>query len=187
MQRLFTPRCPIAGLSSYQGNGTGRWKKHQTSSCRKFSRSWQSQLLAQDETDHGAAPLRNSTACPQPPERIGFDETLADALAPWRQYHDCFYLLWLDSGDFEEWAKMHLSDPSSVVNSRGRNLAWKVSEFRRCYLWWFQDEGADDCVPATKCPRCSGTLDVRFKGERPQGGGLLVCEQCSIVLAVADR
>lgn len=119
-----------------------------------------------------------------PPERIGFDETLADALASWRQYHDSFYLLWLDSGDFEEWAKMHLSDPSSVVNSRGLNLAWKVSEFRRCYLWWFQDEGADDWVPATKCPRCSGTLDVRFKGERPQGGGLLVCKRCSIALAV---
>jgi hypothetical protein len=46
MQRLFTPRCPIAGLSSYPGNGTGRWKKHQTSSRRKFSRSWQSQFLA---------------------------------------------------------------------------------------------------------------------------------------------
>ena len=118
-----------------------------------------------------------------PPERIGFDEAVADELAYWQQLHDSFYFLWLDSGDFEEWAKMHLSDPLSVVNSLGLELASKISKFCRCYLWWFQDEGADDWVPATMCPRCAGTLDVRFKGERPQGGTLLVCEHCSVALA----
>src|SRR5436309_1669958 len=79
-----------------------------------------------------------------PPERIGFDEALADALASWRDFHDCFYFLWLDSGTFEEWALMHLRDPFSVVNSRGLELAAAVSKFRRCYLWWFQHECNDD-------------------------------------------
>jgi hypothetical protein len=69
-----------------------------------------------------------------PPERIGFDEALADALASWQQLHDSFDFLWLDSGDFEEWAKMHLRNPLSVVNSRGIELASKVSKFSRCYL-----------------------------------------------------
>ena len=119
-----------------------------------------------------------------PPEGIGFDQGLADALASWQPLHNSFYVLWLDSGDFEEWAKMHLRNPLSVVNSRGIELASKVSKFRRCYLWWFQDEGADDWSPATMCPRCAATLDVRFKGERPQCGTLLVCEECSIALAV---
>lgn len=119
-----------------------------------------------------------------PPDRIRFDEALADALASWQQFHNCFYFLWLDSGDFEAWAKMHLSDPSSVVNSRGLDLATKVSNFRRCYLWWFQDEEADDWAPATKCPRCDKTLEFRFKGERPQGGTLAICDKCSIALAV---
>jgi|SRR5688572_9711697 len=119
-----------------------------------------------------------------PPERIGFGETLADALAYWRDFHNSFYFLWLDSGEFEEWAKTHLVDPFSVVNSRGLELASAISRFRRCYLWWFQDEGADDWVQPTMCPRCAGTLDVKFKGERPQRGSLLVCEQCSVALAV---
>jgi len=119
-----------------------------------------------------------------PPDRIGFDGALADELAYWRQFHDCFYFLWLDSGEFEVWAKTHLSDPSSVVNSLGLDLASRVSNFRRCYLWWFQDEGADDWVPASKCPRCAEVLELRFKGERPQGGSLAVCDQCSIALAV---
>jgi hypothetical protein len=119
-----------------------------------------------------------------PPERIGFDEALADALAHWLRLHDCFYFLWLDSGDFEAWAKLHLSDPSSVVNSLGLDMVLRVSKFRRCYLCWFQDEGAEDWVPATKCPRCTGPLESRFRGERPQGGGLVVCEKCSIALSV---
>jgi len=119
-----------------------------------------------------------------PPERIGFDGALADAVASWQHFHDCFFFLWLDSGEFESWAKMHLSDPSSVVNSRGLDLVSRVSKFRRCYLWWFQDEGADNWLPASKCPRCAKTLELKFKGERPQGGSLMVCDPCSIALAV---
>jgi hypothetical protein len=119
-----------------------------------------------------------------PPERIGIDETVAEALAWWQRLHDSFYFLWLDSGDFEAWAKQHLSNPSSVVNTKGLDLVSEVSKFRRCYLSWFQDHGADDWAPATECPRCLGALGVRFKGERPQGGTLLVCERCSIALAV---
>jgi hypothetical protein len=118
-----------------------------------------------------------------PPERIGFDEAVASELAYWQRLHDCFYFLWLDSGDFEQWAMMHLQDPSSTINTRGIQLAKTINRFRRCYLWWFQDESPDDWVAPTKCPMCMGPLEIRFKDERPQGGSLLVCEQCSIALA----
>ena len=75
-----------------------------------------------------------------PPDRIRFDEHVADSLASWRDFHDCFYFLWLDSGEFEEWAKGHLRDPMSAVNTRGLELVAQINVFRRCYLWWFQDE-----------------------------------------------
>jgi hypothetical protein len=131
---------------------------------------------------------RNPLSCARcnlevPPERIGFDEKLAEALAYYRELHYCFYFLWLASGNFEDWAAAQLRDPSSEVNSRGIELASRIDAFRRCYLWWFQDEGADDWVPPTRCPRCAGALETRFKGERPQGGSLLVCEDCSVALA----
>ena len=119
-----------------------------------------------------------------PPERIGLDRDLVEAIARWRQFHDCFYFLWLDSGEFETWAAGQLSDPSSAVNVRGLELVRRLTSRRRCYLWWFQDEGSDDWVPATHCPRCSGLLAVRFSGERPQGGSLHVCEDCLVALAV---
>ena len=41
-----------------------------------------------------------------------------------------------------------------------------------------------DGIPTAECPRCSSKLEARFKGERPQGGTLYVCEHCSIALAV---
>jgi hypothetical protein len=118
-----------------------------------------------------------------PPERVGFDEKLADEIASWQQFYNCFYFPWLDSGDFEQWALKHLLDPLSVVNSRGLELASKISRFRRCYLWWFQDWIDDERVPPTKCPRCLSLLNVRFNHERPQNWSLLVCEKCSIAVA----
>ncbi|MCC6488534.1 MAG: hypothetical protein IT364_13640 [Candidatus Hydrogenedentes bacterium] len=119
-----------------------------------------------------------------PPERIGFDEGLANALAYWLKLYDSLYFLWLDSGEFEEWAATHFRNPSSVVNSRGIELAEKVSNHQRCYLSWFQEEGDDTWVPPTECPRCSGPLHVRFEGERPEGGSLAICEACSIAILV---
>jgi hypothetical protein len=119
-----------------------------------------------------------------PPEHIGFDEKVADEIAHWQRLYDCFYFLWLDSGEFEQWAVIHLSDPTSSINSRGIELANAISRFHRCYLWWFQDESADNRIVPTTCPRCMGPLEIRFKGERPQGGSLSVCEQCSIALNI---
>jgi hypothetical protein len=116
-----------------------------------------------------------------PPERIGFDETIANEIASWQQFHNCFHFLWLDSGDFESWAEKHLLDPLSVVNLRGLELARRISKFRRCYLWWFEDWSADDRVAPSRCPRCLGSLDVRF--EHTRGWSLLVCEPCSIAIA----
>jgi hypothetical protein len=119
-----------------------------------------------------------------PPEAVGFDRELADAIAWWREFHDCFHFLWLDSGEFEVWAAGILQDPSSRVNTEGRELARRLSARRHCYLWWFQGEGATERVPATNCPCCSKELEERFPRERPSGGSLRVCDDCLVALAV---
>jgi len=79
-----------------------------------------------------------------PPERIGFSEAFAEKLAFWQSFHNCFYLLWLDSGEFESWAKAQLEDPGSPVNKRGRELVSELSARRTAFYWWFQDTGAED-------------------------------------------
>jgi hypothetical protein len=110
-----------------------------------------------------------------PPGRIGFSETIAEELASWQTFHDCFYRLWLDSGEFESWAKAQLSDPNSPVNKRGLALVAKLSGFRRAYYWWFQDTGAEGFQPLSRCPSCQGKLSERL--------GRNTCEQCSIVIS----
>ena len=119
-----------------------------------------------------------------PPEAIGFDRKLADAIAWWCDFHNCFYFLWLDSGEFEVWAAGILKDPSSRVNTEGRELARRLGARRHCYLWWFRENAATDWVPATNCPCCSKELEERFSHERPSRGSLRVCEDCLVALAV---
>jgi hypothetical protein len=118
------------------------------------------------------------------PEAVGANVELIDAVASWRDFHNCFYFLWLDSGEFETWASAILRDPSSRVTTEGRRLARALSARRPCYLWWFQDEAAEDRLLPTHCPCCSKNLKERFSGERPQGGSLRVCEDCLVALAV---
>jgi predicted nucleic acid-binding Zn ribbon protein len=101
---------------------------------------------------------------------------LAEALATWRSFHDCFYKLWLDSGEFEEWARLQLCDPHSPVNARALSLRSELDQVHRTYYWWFQAVGADDFKPLDSCPICRGKLvDVDLVG--------LVCDTCSVLVA----
>jgi hypothetical protein len=109
------------------------------------------------------------------PERVGFPETLAEEFASWQSFHNCFYLLWLDSGEFESWAQAQLEDPGSRVNKWGLELVTELRAFHPAYYWWFQDNGAEDFEPLSRCPACQSALTERR--------GRHVCEQCSIVVA----
>jgi hypothetical protein len=110
------------------------------------------------------------------PERLGISSELAEALATWRSFHDCFYLLWLDSGEFEDWAWNELSNPRSPVNSRGLSLRAQLEQVRHAYYWWFQEVGGAGFMPLTNCPVCgSRLLDAKLVGN--------VCESCGILVA----
>src|SRR5262245_33708094 len=67
------------------------------------------------------------------PERIGLSAEVAEELACWRDFHTAFEHLWLDSGEFESWAKEQLESPASPVNTRGLALAARLDGFRRAY------------------------------------------------------
>jgi hypothetical protein len=111
-----------------------------------------------------------------PPERLGISAQLAESLASWRSFHDCFYILWLDSAEFEEWARLQLSNPGSPVNARGLELRAELEQVRRTYFWWFQDPGAEDFVALASCPICHGNL---WKADLVG----LVCNNCSLLVA----
>jgi hypothetical protein len=109
-----------------------------------------------------------------PPERVGLSAELADQIGRWRAFHDAFYTLWLDSGEFESWAREQLEDLGSPVNARGIEVAGNISRVRRCYYWLFQDTGADDFSPLVLCPNCNGKLTALSRWQ--------ACEGCAIVV-----
>ncbi len=109
------------------------------------------------------------------PENLPFETPLIDEIASWNTFYSCFFNLWLDSGEFEDWACQQLSDPQSVANQRAYSLCTQISEIRKCYFWWFQDTGADDFTPLATCPKCHSQLIEKYDR--------LICEQCSILIA----
>ncbi len=108
------------------------------------------------------------------PEQIGLSAELAEYVASWKDLHDALLTLWLDSSDYESWARAQLEDPNGRVNARGLEVVLGLNSHRRTYYWWFQNTPADDFIPLSKCPRCSAGFVERF--------GRLVCEACSIVI-----
>jgi predicted nucleic acid-binding Zn ribbon protein len=112
------------------------------------------------------------------PATLGLDEMLVQEIAYWRGIYDGIYLMWLDSAEYEEWARAQLVDLSSPVNRRGRALRANLDRLTRCYYWLFEDVSADDYMPLAECPSCGGAWDACIY--RP---GHRVCEPCSLVTA----
>ncbi len=56
------------------------------------------------------------------PETLAPSAELVDNLASWRDFYGAFYALWLDSEEFETWARSQLADPTGPVNVRGLTL-----------------------------------------------------------------
>lgn len=112
-----------------------------------------------------------------PPERVGFTAAVAEKIAFWRNFHRAFLTLWLDSREYEAWARRELEDPEAPVNVRGLAIVRELNELRRTYYWWFQDNGHPDFVPRETCPRCVKPFT--------EAHGRWVCEGCLIAVTNA--
>ena len=111
------------------------------------------------------------------PESLALSERFIEKLVSWRDLYDAIDQLWLDSGEYETWAREQLTDITSSVNSRGMALQRDLDVSRRCYFWYFQDQSIEGFQPITQCPNCHGPLAVYPNGIFPQ----FVCEQCGII------
>jgi hypothetical protein len=112
------------------------------------------------------------------PETLELTPELIEAIAFWGRPYDAIDRLWLDSREYEDWAKEQLSDISSAVNVRGRAVQDQLNRLRRCYYWFFQDASSDDYEPMKECPSCGKPLLPYTHGIFPQ----LVCEPCSLII-----
>jgi predicted nucleic acid-binding Zn ribbon protein len=115
-----------------------------------------------------------------PPEELAMSEQLAQSIAQWRQVYDALDMLWLDSGDYEDWAKSQLLDVTGQVNILGRQCQTELNKIRRCYYTLFKDTGDSESETAPNCPVCQQQLLEYDHGKFP--GEWLTCEDCLLVI-----
>jgi hypothetical protein len=105
------------------------------------------------------------------PERLQLTAEETHDIAHWFGAASALYRLWLDSGEYEQYAKERLLDPQGQINGAGREIARKLSEKWPTRFWFFSD--TDDGEP-THCPICHDPLDEDVKW------GTGCCRQCFI-------
>lgn len=94
------------------------------------------------------------------PERLKLTVEETEAIAGWFSPASALYRLWLDSGEYEEYAKARLLDPNGQVSQDGLKVARMLSARIPTRLWLFHD--TDDGEPA-HCPICRSALDTDVK------------------------
>jgi len=107
------------------------------------------------------------------PERLKLSGELVDAVIRWQSAFGSLYRLWLDSGEYELWAKERMIEPSGQVNTAGLNLAQELSKQLPTRYWWFRD--TDDPLPSN-CPCCGSNLHPSDKY------GDLQCPRCPFLI-----
>lgn len=105
------------------------------------------------------------------PERIDLTAEETDEVASWFGQARALYALWLNSGEYEDYAKSRLLDPEGQVNRDGRSVAKLLSKKIPTRVWLFRD--TDDGEP-TNCPVCGEPLDLDVKW------GIGKCETCRV-------
>lgn len=105
------------------------------------------------------------------PERLELSVEETESIARWFSAAKSLYCLWLDSGEYEAYAKARLLDPNGQVNRDGLKIARELSARIPTRLWFFHD--TDNGEP-THCPICRQELDTNVKW----GNG--TCAKCRI-------
>ena len=107
---------------------------------------------------------------------MGFDAQFAEEIANWLSAYDSLYRLWLDSGEYEDWAASCLADPFGQVNRQGREIVARLNSIAPAYYWWFVDTEVTESEQPKGCPVCSGALD------EVKGREFRVCVSCRILV-----
>src|SRR5688572_28459212 len=85
------------------------------------------------------------------PERLGLSAPEVDAIARCFSVYGSLYKLWIDSGEYEQYAKQQLIATHGQVNLQGMQIAREMTKKMPTHYWWFCD--TDDGTPES-CPSC---------------------------------
>jgi hypothetical protein len=112
----------------------------------------------------------NECVCEIDPEKIGLNAKEVDVIANWFRVEQSLYSLWIDSAEYETWAKEKLTDKNGQVLKMGLEAAAILSSKYPTYYCLFHD--TDDEIP-DRCPICNSNLDKKLPNYSQ-------CESCKI-------
>ena len=108
-----------------------------------------------------------------PPERLSLPPDLAEDIGEWAWFFEALHALWLDSGEYEAFARTALEVFDAPVNQRGYAIAQKLNALISCYYFIFRDIDESSVAPSS-CPKCHAELEPMLKW--------LSCPSCKIVI-----
>ena len=104
-------------------------------------------------------------------------EPEVEAVARWHSVNRSLHALWLDSGEYEGWARARLLDWSGQVNQDGMKVARMLSARLPTCVWLFRDSEGDfdKGEVVVDCPICGKPLEKNVK----YGSGK--CLECHVL------
>jgi hypothetical protein len=108
-----------------------------------------------------------------PLKNLQLSGPVIDALASWNSVFGALYSLWLDSGEYESWAKAQLLNAKGQVNVQGIAVCRSLNCLSVAYYLWFYEEPANR--PAS-CPICKQEFVATHWRRR------LACHTCAVVV-----
>ena len=112
------------------------------------------------------------------PHSLPFSDSLFEGIARWLRVADAVDKLWLDSGEYEDWALKELSSPTSYSNRKGQEQCAAINLVAPCYFSLFQNTSDDTFRPHTSCPNCDRELSQgTFRGQ-----SIGLCSHCKLLL-----
>ncbi|WP_339612831.1 hypothetical protein [uncultured Rubinisphaera sp.] len=105
------------------------------------------------------------------PERLQLTENEVESIVRWHSVASALYRLWLDSGEYEHYAKEKLLDPRGQINQQAQELAIAMSLRLPTRFWYFHDTEDGDPI---RCPVCGNQLDAAVEW------GVGICRPCHV-------
>jgi hypothetical protein len=109
-----------------------------------------------------------------------FRPAAKNSLGRWKAEFESIYRLWLESGDYESWARRQLTSLAAPINRTGLKLVRANSKLDGRKLYYYFDQFLDRPVRARKCPACGGALNI------VQGRSLGLCSRCLLAIPMTQ-
>lgn len=106
------------------------------------------------------------------PARLSLNEKQVEAVATWDGVFGSLYRLWLDSAEYEDWAKAKLLCRDGRVNHLGLLARSALANSADTYYWWFHDTSD---AAQERCACCNEPLSDAVRHGTKQ------CDACRIV------